>query len=119
MSLSDVWPLFDLRVKTPSLELRYPSDDDIAVIAERAASDGVHDPSFMPFTVEWTDVPPPLQQRNSAQHMWSLRANWRPDSWACNLVCVIDGRVAGCQTADADDFSVLRSATTGSYLFPP
>src|SRR6478609_1717012 len=112
MSLSDVWPLFDLQVNTPRLELRYPSDEDIAELAERGAVDGVHDASFMPFGVEWTDVPPPLLQRNSAQHMWVLRANWRPDNLACNLVCVVGGRVIGAQAATAENFAVLRTAQT-------
>jgi len=119
MSLSDVWPLFALRVRTPRLELRYPSDDDIAELAERGAVDGVHDPAFMPFGIEWTDVPPPLLQRNSVQHMWGQRANWQPDNWVCGLVCVVDGRVVGAQSATAENFAVLRTALTGSYLFLP
>ena len=27
------WPLFDLRVRTPTLELRLPTDDDLVAIA--------------------------------------------------------------------------------------
>ena len=30
MSLTQHWPLFDLHVRTPRLELRYPTDDEVA-----------------------------------------------------------------------------------------
>ena len=113
------WPLFGLVVRTPRVELRYPSDEEIAEIAERSVTEGVHEPSFIPFTIEWTDVPPPLQQRRSLQHHWSLRANWDPASWTCNLAVFVDGRIVGTQSAGAENFAVLRSVLTGSFLFLP
>lgn len=117
MGIDRHWPLFSLRVTTPRLELRVPSDDDIAEIAERSATIGVHDPAFMPFSVEWTDVAPPLQQRFSMQHHWSLRANWQPGEWHLNMAVLEDGRIVGCQSVAAHEFARLRSATTGSFLF--
>jgi len=119
MSVLQHWPLFGLRVRTPVLELSYPNDDDIAEIAERSVTDGVHDSAFMPFTVEWTDVPPPLQQRLSMQFHWGLRANWKPDDWHCNLVAKVDGRLVGTQSASASKFAITRSALTGSFLLKP
>src|SRR4051794_4505771 len=62
------WPLFGLRVDTPRLTLRYPDDDDAVALAELGAH-GVHDPGWMPFSIPWTDVEPPLQQRYSLQHI--------------------------------------------------
>lgn len=119
MATLDHWPLFGLRVTTPRLELRYPTDDDIAVIAERAAVDSVHDPAFMPFEAEWTDVAPPLLQRNTLQYLWSLRATWQPTDWHCNMAVVVDGRIVGMQEAFARHFATLRSAASGSFLFLP
>lgn len=119
MSAVELWPLFGLSVRTPRVELRYPTDDEVAEIAARSAIDGIHDPSFMPFGFEWTDVAPPLQQRNSIQFHWSLRAAWRADSWSCNFAVVVDGRIVGTQSAEASNFASLRSATTGSFLFLP
>lgn len=119
MSPINLWPLFGLRVLTPTVELRYPNDDDIAEIAERSAIIGVHQQGYMPFTVPWTEVDPPLQQRNTMQHHWSLRSNWRPEQWTCNFVVVLDGDIVGAQGAGATDFGVLRSALTGSYLLTP
>ena len=45
------WPLFDLRVTTPRLEIRLPTDDELYQLLE-VADAGVHDPA----TIAWTDV---------------------------------------------------------------
>ena len=116
MSRVDHWPLFGLRVRTPRLELRYPNDDDISEIAQRSVTDGIHDPAWMPFGIEWTDVAAPLQQRLSMQFHWGLRANWKPDQWHCNLVVSSGGRIVGTQSAEATDFARLGEVTTGSFL---
>ena len=52
-----LWPLFDLVVRTPRLELRYPDDELAAEIAELTA-EPIHDPATMPFSIAWTDGPP-------------------------------------------------------------
>ncbi|MGB6457883.1 MAG: hypothetical protein WBH47_25705 [Streptosporangiaceae bacterium] len=52
---SDLWPLAALRLQTPLLELRPPSDRDLADLA-RVAAAGVHDPQSQPFAVPWTDA---------------------------------------------------------------
>ncbi|MCU1389244.1 MAG: putative succinyl-CoA transferase [Ilumatobacteraceae bacterium] len=119
MSAVEHWPLFGLRVRTPRVELRYPTDDEVAEIAHRSVTDGVHDPAFMPFGFEWTDVDPPAQQRNSMQFHWSLRAGWTPDNWNCNFAVLVDGRIVGAQSAEAVRFATMRSVTTGSFLFLP
>jgi hypothetical protein len=57
------WPLFDLRIVTPRLELRYPSDDDLFALAGILA-EGIHDPETMPFSEPWTRAEPPELERN-------------------------------------------------------
>ena len=114
-ALHTIWPLFGLRVRTPMLELRYPTDEDLAEIAEVAAA-GVHDPATMPFTTAWTDMPPPRQQVNSLLHHWLSRGSWSADSWHLPLVVVVDGALAGMQAATAKDFPTLREVVTGSWL---
>jgi RimJ/RimL family protein N-acetyltransferase len=111
------WPLFGLRLHTPSLSLRYPDDDDIVVIAELGAA-GIHDPSTMPFSFPWTDVPPPRQQRNTLQHYWLQRAEWRPEHWHLAMAVVCEEQIVGVQSLMADDFPVLRAVSTGSWLTP-
>jgi RimJ/RimL family protein N-acetyltransferase len=112
---TEYWPLFGLRIETPLLTLRYPDDDDIATLAELGAA-GVHDPGWMPFTIPWTDVAPPLQQRQSMQFIWRTRAEWAPEHWHMPMAVVVDDRVVGVQAALADQFAVLRTVSTGSWL---
>jgi len=109
------WPLFDLVVRTPRLELRYP-DDELVVAAADLAIQGVHDAAAMPFGIPWTDAPPGEQERNSLQHYWLTRATWTRDDWKCPLVVLVDGAVAGAQGLHATRFPLAREFETGSWL---
>jgi RimJ/RimL family protein N-acetyltransferase len=113
--LSAHWPLLDLRLSTPRLELRLPADDELAALADLAA-EGVHDPGRMPFLVPWTDLPPAERARSVVQHHWLRRGNWSPSHWSLNLAVLHGGRVVGLQTLDARDFAVLREVSTASWL---
>src|SRR6187551_2377269 len=110
-----IWPLFDLTVTTPRLELRFIDDTLGPELAELAAL-GIHDPAVMPFGIEWTDVPPPQLQRNSLQWYWNCRATWQPTSWRCEFVVLVDGEVVGSTSLFADQFAALRRFETGSWL---
>jgi RimJ/RimL family protein N-acetyltransferase len=109
------WPLFDLRVRTPRLELR-PPDDELAVDIARVAAAGIHDPDTMPFLIPFSDQPSPRLERSSLQFIWRSRAEWTPEKWALPLAVVVDGQVVGVQGVDAEQFSVLRTVKTGSWL---
>jgi RimJ/RimL family protein N-acetyltransferase len=109
------WPLFDLRIVTPTIELRYPDDTDVAALGALAA-EGIHDPGFMPFGLAWTDVPSPELERRSAQHYWLLRAQWSARDWTCGFATVVDGVVVGSQGIGATDFSMRKVVATGSWL---
>jgi len=109
------WPLFALGVQTPRVGLRYPDDALAAEVADCAAA-GIHEPGFRPFLQPWDEVPRPHQQRNTLQHLWSIRAAWTPTCWTCSLAVVVDGEVVGVQTLRADDFARRRTVETGSWL---
>lgn len=109
------WPLFELRVRTPRVELRYPDDDDVVALAELAAG-GVHDPAFMPFEIAWTDVASPELERNSLKHYWLQRAEWMPENWHLPLAVVVDDQIVGTQAVNAANFAKTRVAATGSWL---
>lgn len=112
---SPYWPLTGLRLRTPRLELRLPSPDDLEALAELAAA-GVHDPDVMPFNVPWTDAPPGERALSTMQYHWSRWAAWKPSEWNLELVVVRDGTVAGTQGIGAREFAVLREVHTGSWL---
>jgi RimJ/RimL family protein N-acetyltransferase len=110
-----VWPLFDLRLRTERLELRLPTDDEIAALSAVARA-GIHAPDEMPFSFPWTDKPSPRFEREFAQFHWGIRANWRPDSWDLELMVTIDGRPIGIQGILASHFAQMRLVHTGSWL---
>jgi RimJ/RimL family protein N-acetyltransferase len=109
------WPLAGLRLTTPRLELRLPTDRDLDELASLAAA-GVHDPEVQPFEVPWTDAAPPDRARGTLQYHWSQRAAWQPAKWSLNLVTVHDGAVVGTQGISATDFAIVREVATGSWL---
>ena len=109
------WPLFDLEVRTPRLVLRYVDDELAAELATLAAA-GVHDPSWMPFSIPWTDLEPPELQRQAMQYWWQCRASTSPESWELNLAVVVDGAAVGVTSIGAAEFPVLRTFHTGSWL---
>jgi len=115
VSLEKDWPLFGLRIRTPRVTLSHPTDNDLealnAVIAE-----GIHDPSFMPFDIAWTDAPPEIRPRQSLQHWWRTRATWEPNKWALTMMVREGDTVVGVQDLMASDFSARKEVMTGSWL---
>ena len=109
------WPLFDLRLRSERLELRYPNDEDCTQLAELAAR-GIHDPGWMPISLAWTDAPSPELERSAMQFYWRMRASWSPDNWSCPLVAIHDGEVIGVQDFGAKRFAILRGVSSGSWL---
>ncbi len=109
------WPLFDLRVTTPRLELRY-IDDDLATELALLALKGIHDPDKMPFGVPWSDAPSPTLEYETMQFYWRCRATTSPTSWTINLATIVDGVVVGTSGLMTHDFPTLRAFETGSWL---
>lgn len=112
---NDHWPLLDLAVRTPRLTLRY-LDDQMARKLLAVAARGVHDPTVMPFTIPWTDLPSPQMEQEAMRFYARTRADLRPDSWNLQFAVIADGDVVGMCDLMAADFSALRQFTTGSWL---
>lgn len=109
------WPFFDLRLRTPRLELHPPTDDDMVELIE-AAKAGIHDPDAMPFKNPWTDVPSPQLERNTLQWQWRMRAELSPEEWSLTFAVFLDGAAIGIQGMTGRRFATLRSFETGSWL---
>lgn len=110
-----IWPFFDLRVVTPRLEL-VAIDDSVGVELAQLAAKGVHDPGFMPFAFEWTDVPSPQLERNTLQFYWRTRAAVSPAEWTVDMAVRAEGRIVGTTGMIARSFATLRTFETGSWL---
>lgn len=111
----DHWPLRDLVLHTPRLELR-PDDDAGLDGLVAAAYGGVHPPQEMPFLVPWTDADPRYLGRGILQYFWSQRAALAPEGWTVNFLVRHDGRVIGTQSLTGTDFATTREVKTGSWL---
>jgi len=108
----NVEPLYGLRIRTPRLELRLPTDAELVELYEVAAG-GVHPDEEMPFAVAWTDdlaLAPFLAYHRASRETWS------PESWKFDLGTWLDGTLVGVQGIGADDFARTRTIATGSWL---
>lgn len=110
-----LWPLYDLRLRTPELELRVPTEDELVALC-RVAKAGIHDPVSMPFEVPWTDKPSPRFEREFLQHHWAVRSQWSPLRWSLALAVFRDREPIGFQDLYADNFATVREVLTGSWL---
>lgn len=108
----DLEPVFALRLRTPRLELRLPTDDELVELFHVAEA-GIHPPEEMPFEIPWTDT---LTEDAFLAFHREARESWTPDRWACNLTAFLDGRVIGLQAIEATSFASEREVQTGSWL---
>lgn len=109
------WPLKNLRLRTPRLELRWPTPGDLEELAELTAA-GVHDPATQPFRVPWTDAPASERPHNTLQFFWGIWGAWKPTDWHLEMVVVRDGVVVGVQSVRGENFAIMREVVTGSWL---
>jgi RimJ/RimL family protein N-acetyltransferase len=109
------WPLFDLRLRTPHLELRLPTDEDLLELI-KVARDGVIDEGRTAFLVPWNELPSPAFERQFLLHSWGSRGSWTPDRWSLVLAAILDGQAVGMQEILATDFAVRRVVASGSWL---
>jgi RimJ/RimL family protein N-acetyltransferase len=109
-------PLRGLRLRTPQLELRLGSHEELVELA-KLAERGVHPPEEMPFAIPWTDGigKPGFIDGFVAFHEASL-AEWSPDKWSLNLLVWAGGALVGTQGMGAERFAEERSVATGSWL---
>ena len=109
------WPLFGLRVRTPRLELRYPTDEDLLAVVALAA-EGIHDADTMPFYVPWTRAESPDLERGMLQYFWSQRGTLSPARWSLPLAVYEGQQPVGIQDVMAEHFGLTRTVETGSWL---
>lgn len=111
------WPPFGLRLRTPRLEMRVYQEADVPALIDAAGhGKGIHDPSFMPFGIPWTDAESPEFEREFYRHYWRSRAFFAPDKWGLPFMVEADGEPVGVQDLRGDEFPALRTIWSGSWL---
>lgn len=117
-ALRDLWPLYDLRVRTGELELRYPTEAELPAFADIIES-GLHSKTEMPFGLAWTDSPTAQRNRESYQWWMGSRARWSVENWVLTLGVWERDVAVGFQDVRADQFLTFRTVHTGSWLGMP
>jgi RimJ/RimL family protein N-acetyltransferase len=109
-------PLHELRLKTPRLELRLGSREELLELGH-LAQNGIHPPEEMPFEIPWTDRSdePTFVEDFALYHEDALRT-WKPNDWSLNLLAFLKSRPIGSQSIRGEDFSTRREIETGSWL---
>jgi RimJ/RimL family protein N-acetyltransferase len=113
--MSRHWPLFDLRITTPRMQLRLPTEELCDQLVDTIL-DGVHHPDRMPFAIPWSRAPREELPFNTLSYLWRELAGFRQDQWALPLAVVIDGKAVGLQTLGAKNFPITRQVESGSWL---
>ncbi|TDD28005.1 N-acetyltransferase [Kribbella turkmenica] len=116
--LSDHWPLRRLQLTTDRLILRLPDEEELAALADVAAS-GVHEPGEQPFLQAWTNGTPEERARRVLQSHWGSMASWTPQDWELPLGVFRDGVPIGIVALRGRDFAILREVKTWSWLGLP
>jgi RimJ/RimL family protein N-acetyltransferase len=114
--VTDVTPLYGLRLRTPRLELRLGSHEELVELGH-LAEHGVHPPEAMPFAIAWSDGigKPGFVDEFVAWHEGHL-ASWSPDDWTLNLLVWDGGELVGTQGMLAERFAEEPVVNTGSWL---
>ncbi|MET0859636.1 MAG: GNAT family protein [Microbacterium sp.] len=114
-ALAQLWPAAGIRVRSGDLELRW-IDDQLLLDLAHVAGRGIHHPDRMPFATPWTRGTPDEVARSVVAYQWGVRPQVGTERWMLELGVLVDGVPVGIQGASATDWSVLRSAETGSWL---
>lgn len=109
------WPLFDLEVRTPTLTLRYIDDELSAQLCDLMQR-GIHAPDFMPFAMPWSVVPSPQREQDAMRYHWRSRAETHRDNWHLAFAVLRDGEAIGAGSLGGQEFPLVRTAETGSWL---
>ena len=107
------WPLFDLRLGSPDLTLRPMREADLAVVSDRLPIDLELDPEATRYGLSDDQV-----SRGVITHQgyWKAYGTWQPSAWRLGFVVSADGEIVGFQELEGNDFPLLRTVDTSSFL---
>ncbi|MFI7540481.1 GNAT family N-acetyltransferase [Actinoplanes sp. NPDC049599] len=109
------WPLHGLRLGCREVSLRPVREADLPALAAILPADFEQDPRLELF--------PGLsdehnQRRLFYQGYWKALGTWSPSSWVLHFAVAYRGELIGVQTLEGDDFPVLRTVDSASWLVP-
>ena len=109
------WPLFDLRLRCRGADLTPVREADLPALAALEPDDYEPDPRL--------ERLPELGERENRRRLfhqgyWKALGTWSPSSWVLHMAVRHDGELVGVQTLEGDDFPVLRTVDSASWLIP-
>jgi RimJ/RimL family protein N-acetyltransferase len=111
------YPLLDVRVSTPTLELRGATDELLDQLAEVVHAGKTHaDPAPYDDPMSFYEPDPDLRVAKWLRSIWRSRSKVEPGVWRLYFVVVVDGRPVGEQTLTGVNFASLGTVTTFSWL---
>ncbi len=107
------WPLFDLRLDSPELTLRPMREADLAVVSDLLPADLELDPAATRYGVSDERV-----SRGIITHQgyWKAYGTWQSSAWRLGFVVSAAGEIVGFQELEGNDFPLLRTVDTSSFL---
>jgi RimJ/RimL family protein N-acetyltransferase len=105
------WPFFDLRLTCGDVVLRGVTDADLDPLLAVLPNDLEQDPRHQPFLAATAD-----RRRVFAAEIWTHRGTWAPGSWCLDLAAEVAGRVVGVQALEGEEFPLLRTVDSYSWL---
>jgi RimJ/RimL family protein N-acetyltransferase len=109
-------PLYGIRLRTPRLELRLGTREELAELG-RLAQAGIHPSEHMPFAVAWTDRSgEPTFVDEFVRYHEDVLETWEPERWSLNLLVFHERSPVGSQSIRAEHFAASGEVDTGSWL---
>src|SRR5882757_4056923 len=92
------YPLLDVRVTTPTLELRGATDDLLDELAGAVRDGKTHaDPPPYDDPMSFYEADPDVRVDQWLRGIWRGRGRVEPDAWRLYFVVVVDGHAVGMQ----------------------
>ena len=111
------YPLLDVRVSTPTLELRAATDELLDELADLVRAGKTHaDPAPYDDPMSFYETDPDLRVAKWLRAIWRRRGAVEPDAWRLYFVVMVDGRPVGEQSLTGVQFATLGTVTTFSWL---
>jgi RimJ/RimL family protein N-acetyltransferase len=107
------YPLLDVRVTTPTLELHGATDELLDQLADLVRSGMTHaEPAPYDDPMSFYEPDPDLRVATWLRSIWRGRGKVEPDSWRLYFVVMVDGRPVGEQTLTGVNFPALGTVST-------
>lgn len=111
------YPLLDVRVSTPTLELHGATDDLLDHLADVVRAGQAHaDPAPYDDPMSFYENDPDLRVATWLRAIWRGRGKVEADAWRLYFVVVVDGRPVGMQDLIGVSFSTFGTVTSFSWL---